>query len=589
MAMHKVTLRPGVNTTLTPTLNEGGFATGDHIRFFGGLVQKLGGWVRTSLTQFLGICRGMHSWVLIDNTPTLGLGTTVKLYIFELGTFYDVTPVVQTDSPLAPNPFATTVNSSMVTVTDAAFSPAVGQRVILSGAIAVGGLTLNGEYEVESLTSGTQYVIDAMNNATSTAVGGGVNVVAVYLLAPGIPDTTFLVGYGTGQYGAGPYGTGTAAAYATLARVWSIDNWGENMIASPLYGGIYQWVAASGPSTRAVILANAPTINSHVMVAVPAQQVIALGSDVFGQHDPLLIRWTDIGVNTVWSATTTNQAGSYRLPRGSAIIGGIAGPQQNLVWTNEGLWLMQYINQPLIYSFLQIGFGCGLISPLAGVAAAGQVFWMGPGNFYAYTGTVRVLPCTIWDDVFLNANFDQSVKFHAGVNSQFNEVWFFYVSANATEIDSYAKFNWVENTWDGGSLARTSWEDKTVLSSPVATSPSSYLYSHEVGVDDDGAPLASTSRTGYFDLAEGEMFVHFNRMIPDFNIFAGTLDITLYLTDYPGESTWAVGPFNVSPTTQYFTTQGRARQVAMQVRSNVIGGNYRFGAIRHNGRPDGRR
>lgn len=259
------------------------------------------------------------------------------------------------------------------------------------------------------------------------------------------------------------------------------------------------------------------------------------------------------------------------------------------MWTNEGLWLMQYINQPLIYSFLQIGFGCGLIAPLACVSAAGQVFWMGPGNFYAYTGTVRVLPCTIWDDVFGNMNSDQAIKFFAGVNSQFNEVWFFYCSRGSAEIDRYAKFNWVENTWDGGTLARTSWEDKTVLANAVATSPTRYLFSHESGVDDDGAAMESSSRTGYFDLAEGEAFVAFNRMIPDFNTFAGSVDITFYLTDYPGENTWALGPYTVSPSTQYFTLNGRARQVALDVRSNVVGGNYRFGAIRHNGRADGRR
>ncbi len=588
MPMQKILLRPGVNSTLTPTLNQGGFSLGDKIRFFGGLCQKLGGWVRTSLLQFLGICRGMHSWILIDNTPTLGMGTSEKLYIYQLGSFYDVTPVAEETNPLV-NPFTTTVNSSEVLVTDLDYNPVVGQRVIFSDTLPVGGVTILGEYVVQTVPSPTTYTIDAMENATSSDIGGGVNVIATYLLADGLVDTTFLVGYGTGQYGAGPYGTGTAVAYSTLARTWSIDNWGENMIASPAGGAIYQWVASNGPLNRAVILANAPTVNDRVLVAVPQQQVIALASSVMGVHDPLLIAWSDIGVNTTWAATTTNQAGTYRLPRGSAIIGGLAAPQQILVWTNEGLWLQQYINQPLIYSFLQVGFGCGLIAPAAAVAAAGQVFWMGPGNFYAYTGTVRVLPCTIWDDVFENMNAGQSVKFFAGVNSQFNEVWFFYVSAGALEIDRYAKFNWVENSWDGGTLARTAWEDKTVLPTPVATSPTRYLFSHEFGVDDDGAAMESTSRTGYVDLAEGEAYVAFNRMIPDFNIFTGNADITLYLTDYPGENAWTLGPFSVTSSTQYFTTNGRARQVAMSVRSNVVGGNYRYGAIRHNGRPDGRR
>ena len=589
MPMQKILLRPGVNTTLSATLNEGGYSHGDKIRYFGGLCQKLGGWTKTSLNTFIGICRGMHSWVLVDSTPTLGVGTSKKLYIYQLGSFYDVTPIFETTNPLPNDPLATTINSSLVTITDTGYSPSVGDYVIFAALTATGGVTVDGEYPVASVLSSTTYTVDAGENATSSAAGGGNVGTANYELPIGLDDTMFLVGYGTGQYGAGPYGQGQAPAYSTPARVWSVDNWGENMIASPIGGAIYQWVASSGTTVRAVILANAPTINSHVLVAVPQQQVVALGTDVSGTFDPLLIKFSDIGNNTVWTASSTNQAGSYRLPRGSAIVGGLAAPQQILVWTNEGLWLMQYINQPLIYSFLQIGFGCGLIAPLACAAAAGQVFWMGPGNFYAYTGTVRVLPCTIWDDVFGDMNQDQAIKFFAGVNSQFNEVWFFYCSSESTEIDRYAKFNWIENSWDGGTMVRTSWEDKTVLADPIGAAINGYLMSHESGVDDDGAAMLSTSRSGYVDLAEGEAFIFVNRMIPDFNTFVGPLTITIYLTDYPNDSPRALGPFTVQSGTEFFTFRGRARQAALEVTSNVIGGNYRFGAIRHDGRPDGRR
>lgn len=589
MAMHKVLLRPGINSQLTPTLNEGGFSSGQLIRFRDGLCQKMGGWVRAAATQFLGFARGMHSWVQINGVPDLGFGTNLKLYVFQAGMFNDVTPLAHTSDPLGADPFATTSASPIVTVTDAAYNPGVGDYVTFSGASAVAGLTIDGNYAVVAVPSGTTYTINAGSNANATTSGGGAAVVAEYEISIGLVSATFLFGYGTGPYGSGAYGTGSASVYITPPRVWFIENWGEDMLATPIGGGLYQWVAASGTSVRAAIVTNAPTINNTMVVGIPQQQVILGGSETGGDQDPLLIRWSDIGDDTVWTADATNQAGSYRLPHGSAIVGAINGPQQVLVWTNEGLWLMQYSGQPFIYSFIHAGHACGLIAPHAAVAAANQVYWMGAGQFYVYTGTVQVVPCTVWDAVFGNINQTQAYKIYCGVNSLFNEVIWFYPSASSDEVDSYAKFNWVENTWDNGTLARTSWEDKEVFSLPLAAGTDGYLWSHETGTDNDGNAMDSYAETGYYDIAEGELYAFVNRMIPDFNTFTGTLTITLYLTDYPGATPWTVGPFTVSPTTTFFTFQGRARQAALLVRSNVVGGNYRFGAIRHNARPDGRR
>jgi hypothetical protein len=461
-------IRPGVNTQYTPTLLEAGWAACQLIRFRDGLLQKIGGWAKAAQQTFAGVCRGLHSWTQIDGIPNLGVGTHLKLWLYQLGLFWDLTPV-QNSGTSSTSFYSTTSGSNIVTVAITAHGAATGDFFEALTPASGGGVTIAGEYQV-TVTGLNSFTINAANNATSTTAFGS-GVTWELLLSVGLQDTTYLQGYGTGAYGSGGYGQSSANAYAELCRLWFIDNWGEYMLACPQNGGIYQWQPSSGTTARAMPLANAPSQNAGMLVALPQQQVIAFGTNQgVSEQDPMLVAWSDVGNNSSWTASTTNQAGSYRLPRGSKIIGAVGSPLAILLWTNEGLWLMQYVGLPFVYSFTQVGFGCGLIAPKAAVSTPQGIFWMEEsGNFYGYNGSVVPVECLVRDRLVGNINTAQSNKIFAALNSAWNEIFWFYPSAPSTEIDSYVKYNYAEQLWDYGLLTRTAWEDHETFPFPMAT------------------------------------------------------------------------------------------------------------------------
>lgn len=589
MAVKKLMIRPGINKQFTPTLNIGGYADSNLIRFRDGLPQGLGGWTKYNNQLFEGVCRGLHGWVELTGLLDIGVGTHKRLYLLQGGIYYDITPLRRSVT-LGSNPIATTSGAALVTMTDTGHGAAAGDLVIIGSATAVGGLTLAGEYSITSVTDSDNYVITASGNASATATGGGGSVTAKYLLPFGYADANYAYGYGIGPYGEGAYGVAQATSNVlNEPRTWSLDNWGEQMIASPSNGAIYAWVPPSTPLTRAAIITNAPIYNAAVIVGMPQQQIIAFGAEVLGTQDPLLVRWSDSGDFTVWLASQTNLAGSYRIPRGSRIVAGLAGPQQILIWTNEGLWLMQFIGLPFVYSFTQVGFGTPLMAPKAATIGAGTAYWMGADNFYHYDGSVKVLPCTVWDSVFGNLNALQKNKIFTGLNSLFNEIFWFYPSANSTEVDSYVKYNWVDQVWDAGLLTRTAWEDKVQSDYPLAVTSDGVMYAHEATATADGGLVASSILTGYIDLADGEERIFIDRIIPDFAIFSGQLRADVYLTDYPSDDPTILGPYAITPTTPYITLRGRGRQIALKLTSVLPGTTWRMGAIRVNAQQDGRR
>lgn len=588
--IRKIVLRPGIDKQRTQTLNMGGYSDGNLIRFRDGLAQSVGGWTKYAGGTFDGVCRGLHGWVELKGLLDVGVGTHKRLYVLQAGTFYDVTPLRKTTDPLGSDPFATTDLSPLVTVTDTDHGASVGDLVVFSGASAVAGLTLVGEYSIVTVPDDDTYTITAGSNANATATGGGASVVAEYVLPFGRADASYSYGYGIGPYGAGAYGTGqTTANLVNEPALWSINNWGEQMIACPINGGIYVWVPPTSPLTRAAVVSNAPLHNSTVIVGMPQQQIISLGCEAVSVYDPLLIRWTDAGDYTVWTATQTNLAGSYRIPRGSRIVGGLAGPQQIMVWTNEGLWLMQFIGLPFVYSFVQVGFGTPLIAQKAAAVGAGVTYWMGLSNFYVFDGTARVLPCSVWDFIFGRLNVLQHNKVFAAVNSLFNEIFWFFPSSGSIEIDSYVKYNWVDQAWDVGTLSRTAWEDKIMADFPLAASSDGYVYAHESTTEADGALIPSSVTTGYADIAEGEDRVFCDRIIPDFAVFSGEVEISIYLLDQPGGTPRVKGPYTVTPSTEFITFRGRGRQIALKIDSKTLGTTWRMGALRLNAQPDGRR
>jgi hypothetical protein len=394
MALRTLIIRPGVNTQFTPTLLEAGWSTSQLIRFRDGLLQKIGGWARAAQPAFTGVCRGLHSWTQINGLVDMGVGTHLKLWLFQLGSFYDLTPV-RVSGTLGSNPFTTTGGSAVVTVASPAHGLSVGDFVELAGAAGFNNVTMNGEFQVNTLVDVNTYTLIAATSASTGGAGGGAAVGFTYLLPIGTADTVFLQGYGAGPFGAGAYGQAGAGGYASLSGLWVIDNWGEFMLACPQNGGIYQWRPQDTTATRATALANAPLFSAGILVASSQQQVIAFGAETGGTQDPMLVRFSDVGNNTVWTASATNQAGSFRLSRGSKIVGALGSALTILLWTNEGLWLMQYIGPPLVYSFVQVGFGSGLIAPKAAASTPRGVFWMSPAwsRPFKKPATCRA-PCT---------------------------------------------------------------------------------------------------------------------------------------------------------------------------------------------------
>lgn len=359
---------------------------------------------------------------------------------------------------------------------------------------------------------------------------------------------------------------------------------------------IYAWDPSSNDET-ATILPNAPSYNDGIFVAMPQRQIIAWGSTVTGVPDPLLIRWCDIDNYSVWIGQATNQAGSYRIPKGSRIVGCIQGPQQGLIWTDIGVWSMQYVGQPFIYSFNEIGTGCGLIARKAAASINGTVFWMGPSNFYSLTGNgVAPVPCPVWDVIFQDLDTANVNKIRVAVNSRFSEItWYYPTASNGGEVSHYVKLNVALMQWDYGQLGRSAWVDQSVLGPPIGADPSSrYLYQHETSTDADGAPLLASFRTGYFAMADGDLKTFVDQVWPDmkWGYFGGTqgavVKLTFYVADYPGQTPRTFGPFTLTQATKFVTPRFRARLVSIQIQSEDLGSFWRLGNIRYRLQQDGK-
>ena len=614
MPLKKVLLNAGVNRENTRYTNEGGWYESDKIRFRQGTPEKIGGWARISDYTFLGVCRSLWNWVTLGGQNLIGVGTNLKFYIARGGEYYDVTPFRATAT--LTNPFTTYSGLTTVLVTDVDHGCVTNDFVTFSGASAVGGLLLDGEYKVTVLTDDT-YNITAASPASSSTTGGG-TVTAEYELNTGNEINVPIVGWGAGGWGLGGWGEG--AETTVLIRLWSQTNFGEDLIYAYRGGPICYWYASTGTEVRGVLLedfidaSDVPVVVNGIFVSDVSRFLFAFGCNELGSSDidPMLIRWSDQENPSMWTPSATNQAGSLRLSHGSEIVAYIQSRQEILVWTDSSLYSMQYLGAPEVWASQLLGDNLSIASPNAVAFASGVAYWMGRDKFYIYNGVVAPLPCDLRKFVFNDFNTEQYEQVFASTNEGFNEVWWFYCTAESDTIDRYVVFNYVENVWYYGSMERTAWLDSGLRDYPLAATYSYNLVNHEYGTDDAETyptePIYAYITSAQFDLDDGHQFSFIWRVLPDITFNGSTGESpSVVMTLLPlknsgsgynsplsvgGEADAAIVRSAVIPVEEFtgqVYTRVRGRQLSMKVESTDLGVAWQLGAPRLDIRPDGRR
>jgi len=694
MPLTKLQFAPGVQHDGSRYSTSGSWSDSDKVRFRSNFPEKIGGWQRATLQQFLGTARNIFPFSDLTGNYFLGIGTNLKYYIERGGSLYDITPIRATITQS--NPFSTTSGSRTVVVTIPSHGAFQNDFVTFSGSTPVGGLNLNGEYQITDVITSSTFTITAASPASSTATGGNATT-AVFQLNTGLDTTLYANGWGAGTWGGilpgtsvtftgsisgttltvsaissgalavgqlvtgtgvsasppgslatyitaqltgptggvGTYtvsvsqtvssttmfafsGTGWGAASntqvaGTRLRLWSADNFGQNLVINPRDAAIYYWANSGGLGTRAVLLsslpgaADVPAISRQVIVSDLDRKIIAFGcSDIVtGVQDRLLIRWSDTENPAVWTPTETNSAGGIRIPTGSEFISAIETKQEILVWSDDAVHSLRYIGAPFEYSIVRIGM-TSLVAPNAVVSANDVVYWMGQNGFFQWDGRLAGLPCSVKDFVFNDLNWNQAEKITGGSNMAFNEVWWFYPSLNSSENNRYVVYNYNERVWSVGTIVRTAWIDRGLEDYPRAASTDGYVYFHEIGQDDGStnppSPIISYIESSPVEISQGEQFGFAWRMIPDLDFRnssapSPTVDFILEAQDYSGSNFSQTANNNTTLTATLpiaqFTDQTyfrlRGRMITLRVRSDQVGVAWRLGVPRVDIRTDGRR
>lgn len=663
MPLQKLQFRPGVNREGTTLANEGGWFESDKVRFRSGYPEKIGGWVLDGGAQyqstaslappsgaFWGVCRSMWNWYNLSNYNLLGLGTNLKYYIQNGvgGSFYDITPIRDTNVISTNNAFTTDGTTDIVEVNDPGHGAQVGDFVTISGVSgSVGGIPaqdLNKEFRVLTVIDNNTYTIQVATPSNSAVTTG--NATFAYQLTTGSAIYTQGVGWGAGGWGGvtgafAPTGWGDPAPQGTSVgiqlRLWSESNFGEDLIINPRGGDLYYWANNASPNTfdRAQIInpsvpintkngtitpdSACPTVCNFVLVSDASRFVVAFGTNEIGSSelDPLLIRWSDQESVGVWQPAATNQAGGYRLSHGSQIITAVQTRQEILVWTDAAVYSMQYQGPPYVWGFQIMGDNTSIASPNAAIAVNNVAYWMGTDKFYMYTGRVETLPCSLRQYVFQDINITQQNQFFCNTNEGYNEIWWYYCSANSDLIDRYVVYNHLERTWYYGTLARTSWLDSPLRPQPMATiydpvAETGNLVYHESGNDDGTtnppSPIVAYVQSSDFDIGDGHNFGFVYRIIPDVTFDGSTvnnpsLDFTVRPRQFPGTNYGSSDSPSVASTQNYTNVRTyniqqfnpqvyvriRGRQMAFRVQSTATGVAWQLGVPRIEVRPDGRR
>jgi len=602
MPLTKFNFKPGINKEETDYSNENGWVDGNLIRFRKGGVEKLGGWAKKSSNIFYDTARALHSWISLGGNRYLGLGTTSKYYIDNGGSYNDITPIRATTTNGIV--FSATNGSSLITATDSDHGAVVGDWVTLAGAVSLGGLVtaavLNQEYQINGVASVNTFTFTAKDTAGDTVTAnssdsgnGGSAADAVYQINSGLDVFVQAAGWGSGTWSSAGFGSTSALDDVGQLRLWTHDNFGENLIINPRAGSIYRWVENDGLDTRAVALSTTsganlvPTVGLQVITSETDRHLIVLGADPIsgsartGTLDPMLIAFSDSENELEFEPLSTNSAGSLRLSSGSLIVGGLKSRQEVLIWTDTSLYSMTFIGPPLIFAVNLINEGAGLIGPKAVVNAPNGVYFMSKSGFYLYNGSVQKLPCSVQDYVFSDLNLSQAYKCHLALNSEFSEVWFFYPSIedDTNEISRYVIYNYEENSWSIGSLVRHAWLDAGIENKPIASGISSstnYLYTHETGFNNDDSAMDGVFiESADIDIADGENFAFVKKVIPDvlFATQTGTsptpaMNIVVKSRDFNGDSLTTNSTTQVTSTSTFSSLRARSRQLVLRFESD---------------------
>jgi hypothetical protein len=616
MALLRLFLKPGVDKQNTEYGAEGGWVDSDYVRFRYGLPEKMGGWTAfgNTLANFVGAASEIFTWNGLDGVPYAALGTNRKVYAFYGGAWGDITPIRATGACT----FTTTDGSTTVVVNDAAHGAVQGDFVTFSAVTGnPGGIpnaSLINEFEIqEVLTDGT-YTILSPTSATSTAAAAGA-ATATYQINVG-SDISFVdFGWGTGTWGLSTWGTPrpASASLSLLARVWQFDSFGQVLILQLVDGGIYEWNPDDGLGTRATAISGAPTKSKFALVSTPDRHLVCFGTEsTLGDpttQDPMFVRFSDQEDIGDFVATATNTAGGQRLTDGNEIVTALRSRGQILIWTDTSLHGQQYLGPPYTFGFQQLGANCGIIGPHASADVNGVAYWMSKDAFFVFDGTVKKLPCTVQDYVFGDLNIAQATAVNVGINTQFNEVTWFYPSLSSDYINRFVTYNYMENVWSVGSMPRTAWTDIGTFEKPLATeydpldneatlstiygltAGRSHLYNQEDGVDANGVAIDAYVYSGYFDIGDGDQMLFMQKFIPDFKRQVGNLTVALRLRPYPQATAVAssLDPYVIAPDTQYVSTRARGRQIQLRIESDELGSFWRFGTMRVDIQPDGSR
>ena len=600
------------------------YTDSEFVRFHYGKPERWKGWeyLPNPNETLIGVVRDTHSWISLDGTRYLALGTDRKLYIYSEGSVSDITPIRETAS--LTNPFETTSGGAGVTVTDATHGATAGDFVTFDNGSAtntVDGLEFNNEFEITTVIDANSYTITFPTNATGTTAAGGGSVTASYQINVGPATSTYGYGWGVATWGLSTWGTPRATSSVTLqGRNWSLDNFGEDLVATVLDGGTYKWDTSSGMSVRSVSLgATAPVASRFNLVSSDTRHLFLWGTCTTvansATQDDLFFRFADRESLTTWAPTAENEAGSLRIADGSRIVGAVRSSGQILVWTDTSLHGVQFVGTPFTFGQRQLGANCGLIAQHAAIEVNGRAFWMGDDAFYMYDGVVKKMPCSVEDYVYDDLSFTNKNDIACGVNPEFNEIMWYYPSGSATQIDRLVVFNYLENTWYTTTLGRTTYLANYTYENTIATeynasltanattstgvsntpigvtAGASYVYQHEVGNNKaDGTAISASLTSGSIEIADGDQFMSVSRFIPDFTNLSKEITVTMTLEDYPQSTSSQTTLGNVSSTTQKIDVRGRGRSVKLNFATDVVDEtNWRLGSMKLQLRPDGRR
>jgi len=625
--------KPGIDKQNTAVGAEQRWVDSDNVRFRYGLPEKVGGWSALTTNSIVGVSRKLHAFVDLDGNRYVAIGTDKFLILYFEGQYFDITPLRAT---LSSATIATTDTSAVCEITTSGAHGLIpGDIVLLDNVTLPGGTGFTDAdfedklFQVTGVGSTTTFTITQSSAATATvSTGGSIDIKPYENIGPA--EQSYGYGWGTDTWGAGGWGDASSAQDVVLEPgLWSLDNFGEVLIATIANGKTFTWNAGavSATATRASTgtsgfeTTNNPTASRLSLVSPTTRHLIHLGTETTigtaSSQDDMFIRFSDQEDINDYTATAINSAGDFRLQDGTKIIGALKAKETILVWTDNALYTMKFIGAPFTFGFEQVGTNCGLIGKNAVIEIDGAAYWISNNGFFMYDGTVKSLPCSVEDFVYDNFDTTKGQQVYAGLNNLYTEVVWYYPSSGSDFNDSYVVFNYAEQVWYTGTEARTSWIDGIVYPKPFATKFDStasgtfptvigedglgqtVLFEHEVGTDQvnpDGSTTTVTSFIKSFDFdldvqGNGEFFLALRRFVPDFKTLENNAKVTLAVKRYPQDSdtTTSLSPFTINSTTQKKDTRARGRFCNIKIENDGQSETWRFGTLRLDLQPDGRR